>query len=286
MQRILIQLDTDALPSVFDRVVAVDAGVDHLFSYGGVSPDVVTGLVHGAIFTRKPADLKHTAIFVGGSDVTQGDAVYTRAMKTCFGPMSVSVMVDSNGSNTTAAAAVLAAIKHVDPNGAVATVLGGTGPVGCRAAQLLAGLGATVRVVSRSIEKANTTCQMLAALVPADRLKPFAASSPAEALAACHGAHIVIAAGAAGAKFCSVDELNAIESVRVVIDVNAVPPLGIDGIGVMDKGVSHGRIVGYGAIGVGGTKMKIHAAAIRRLFESNDARLDTQAIFELGRSLT
>jgi thiamine pyrophosphokinase len=42
MQTILIQFDTDAQPSVFDRVVAVDAGVNHLFSYAGVTPQTVT----------------------------------------------------------------------------------------------------------------------------------------------------------------------------------------------------------------------------------------------------
>ena len=69
---ILIQLDTDAHPSVFDRVVAVDAGAQHIFSYGGVTPDAVMPLVHGCIFTRGPKDLSKTAIFVGGSDVTAG----------------------------------------------------------------------------------------------------------------------------------------------------------------------------------------------------------------------
>ena len=57
MKRILIQLDTDAHPSTFDRVVAVDADVDELFSYGDVGQGNVTGLVHGAIFTRGPHDL-------------------------------------------------------------------------------------------------------------------------------------------------------------------------------------------------------------------------------------
>ncbi|MFO1000959.1 MAG: methylene-tetrahydromethanopterin dehydrogenase N-terminal domain-containing protein [Planctomycetaceae bacterium] len=84
MKSILIQFDTDPLPSVFDRVVAVDSNVEHLFSYGGVTPENVTGLVHGAIFTRGPADLKNTAIFVGGSDVSAGEALF-RIQKTFFG---------------------------------------------------------------------------------------------------------------------------------------------------------------------------------------------------------
>src|SRR5215216_3248542 len=74
-RKILVQLDTDPHPSVFDRVVAIDAGADELFSYGAVTPQQVAGLVHGAIFTRKPSDLKRTALFVGGSDVAAGEAL-------------------------------------------------------------------------------------------------------------------------------------------------------------------------------------------------------------------
>ena len=59
---ILVQLDTDPLPSVFDRVVAVDAGVQHVFSYGGVTPQNVVPLVHGCIFTRGGKDLARTAV--------------------------------------------------------------------------------------------------------------------------------------------------------------------------------------------------------------------------------
>ena len=64
MKSILIQLDTDSHPSTFDRVVAVDSDVEQLFSYGDVTPENVTGLVHGAMFTRGPEDLKNTAIFL------------------------------------------------------------------------------------------------------------------------------------------------------------------------------------------------------------------------------
>src|ERR1700685_2148810 len=127
MRRILIHFDTDPLPSVFDRVVAVDAGVDEVLSYGGVSALNVEPLVHGAIFTRGPADFKHTAICVGGSRVEEGERLFARIGRIFFGPMRVSVMMDSNGSNTTAAAAVLAAKKHTDLNGRSALVLGATG---------------------------------------------------------------------------------------------------------------------------------------------------------------
>ncbi len=108
---ILIQLDTDVHPSVFDAVVAIDAGVERLLPYGGVAPEAVRGLVHGAIFTRGPGDLHRTAIFVGGANVAAAEQLMKAVQEAFFGPFRVSVLMDANGSNTTAAAAVLAAIE-------------------------------------------------------------------------------------------------------------------------------------------------------------------------------
>jgi len=79
---ILVQLDTDAQPSVFDAVVAVDAGVQHLFRHVGVTLENVHDLVYGTIFTRGPADLNHTAIFIGGSNVPAGEAILDVIKKT------------------------------------------------------------------------------------------------------------------------------------------------------------------------------------------------------------
>ena len=100
--KILVQLDTDPLPSVFDRVVAVDAGADHVFAYGGVTPEQVRGLVHGAIFTRSPKDLHRTAIFVGGSDVAAAEALFAEVRKHLlpqFG-LRVSALLDPSGANS------------------------------------------------------------------------------------------------------------------------------------------------------------------------------------------
>src|ERR1700744_5017590 len=112
---ILIQLDSDPHPSVFDRVVAIDAGADEVFSYGGVRPETVRDTVHGAIFTRGPKDLARTAFFIGGSDGTAGEkllAEVQRHMLPQFG-LRVSVLLDANGANTTAAAAVRTAARYL-----------------------------------------------------------------------------------------------------------------------------------------------------------------------------
>jgi hypothetical protein len=282
MHSILIQLDTDPLASTFDRVVAVDSGVEQLFSYAGVTPENVTPLVHGAIFTRGLQDLKNTAIFIGGSDVEAGEKLLKAVNKAFFGPMRVSVMIDSNGSNTTAAAAVLAAGRHIDLSNARAVVLGGTGPVGFRAAQLLVREGSAVVLTSRTIEKARQACDR----IPdgEGRVKPGVSAGP-ELMRALGDANLIIAAGAAGVQFLDEAQWTGLSSLKVAIDVNAVPPLGLAGIKANDKAVTKGHITCYGALGVGGTKMKIHKAAIKKLFEGNDQVLDTQSIYEIGKAL-
>ncbi len=290
MKSILVQLDTDEQPSVFDRVVAVDAGVDELFAYGGVTAETVESLVHGTIFTRGIADLSSTAIFVGGSDVEAGERVFAAVQAAFFGPMRVSVMMDANGSNTTAAAAVLRARRHVPLSGSVSVVLGGTGPVGVRVAELLALEGSVVRVGSRSVERAGEACEAIAGRLGADRLEGVTleavATGDAQSVSsALSGASTVIAAGTTGVQLVSAETLAAAKDIQVAIDLNAVPPLGIEGVEMTDKAVESRGVVRYGAIGVGGTKMQIHTAALKRLFDSNDQVLDTEAIYRIGESL-
>lgn len=284
---ILVQLDTDPLPSVFDRVAAVDAGVDHLFSYGGVTPENVVPLVHGCIFTRGPKDLHRTAIFVGGSDVAAGEAVLSAVRKALLPKygMSVSVMLDSNGANTTAAAAVRAAGRHIDLNSAQTLVLGGTGPVGQRVARLLAMQGGHVRIGSRTRERAEAVTFALRNAVPGAKCDAVPVASSSDAPKALDGRTMVIAAGAAGAVLLPRKYRDGIKSLRVLIDLNAVPPAGIEGVEVGDKGKERDGLVCYGAVGVGDTKMKTHKAAVRQLFEASNQFLDVDEVYEIALGL-
>ncbi len=99
------------------------------------------------------------------------------------------------------------------------------------------------------------------------------------------GTQLVIAAGAAGVELLRADIRSSCGELRVVVDLNAVPPAGIEGVEATDKANERDGVLAYGAIGVGGTKMKIHKAAIRRIFASNDAVLDIDEIFRLGLEL-
>jgi hypothetical protein len=286
-RKILIQLDTDPLPSTFDRVVAVDAGADEVFSYGGVQSEQVRELVHGAIFTRGPKDLNRTAIFIGGSDVAAGGdllAAVQRAMLPQFG-LTVSVMLDSNGANTTAAAAVRAVARHLELSETRALVLGATGPVGQRVALLLARLGADVRLASRQQSRAASAADHIRQTNPSGRVEPVAIASAADLTAAIQDRTAVIAAGAAGVVLLPKQHRQGCASLRVAIDLNAVPPAGIEGIEVSDKAERRDGVFCYGAVGIGETKMRIHKAAIARLFERNDQILDAEQIYSLGQSI-
>ena len=282
--KILVQLDSDPQPSVFDAVVAVDAGVDHLFQHGGVAIEQVRGLVHGAMFTRGPKDLHNSAVFVGGSDVAQGEAMLKAVTDSFFGPVRVSVMMDANGSNTTAAAAVVAAGRHLDLAKTNALVLGATGPVGQRVVRLLGRTGAAVKAASRSLARSNSVVQALSEVTPDANLSAIEVGSEEQLVGALDGVELVIAAGAAGVQLLP-ESARTTSQIKVAIDLNAVPPEGIGGVNVMDTAKEvDGQIV-YGAIGVGGTKMKIHKAAIRQIFSTNDCILDAEEIFEIGLNL-
>jgi hypothetical protein len=283
--RILVQLDCDPQPSVFDSVVAADAEVDQLFRHGAVVPEQVRELVYGAIFTRGVEDLKSTAIFVGGSDVTASERLFDAVNKTFFGPLRVSVMLDPNGANSTAAAAVLSAGKHHLLRGTTAIVLGGTGPVGSRVTRLLALEGARVRVGSRRKDRAEATCEAIRGRIPGADLEPLELDSSQAVKFALSDAQILIAAGAPGIELASESVRRSAEALRVAIDLSAVPPLGLAGIEVTDRAKERDGTVCYGAIGVGGTKMKIHKQCVRQLFTANDLVLDAEEVYRVGQQL-
>ncbi|MCG6157411.1 NAD(P)-dependent methylenetetrahydromethanopterin dehydrogenase [Rubinisphaera margarita] len=283
MKRILLHLDTDPQPSSFDAISAIDGGVEQLLSYGNVTPVNVVSLVQGAIFTRSPNDLQNTAIFIGGSDIDAAQTLLERVRETFFGPMRVSVMMDASGCNTTASAAVVCAGRHLKLSESSAAVFGGTGPVGRRVARILMSSGCRVKVVSRSLDRARAAC---AAIDSGSKLlQPVAMSSPEDLHTVAEGVDVVVAAGAAGVKFCSLKALQASSSVKVAIDLNAVPPLGIEGIESGDKAREVGRIVCYGALGVGGLKMRLHHHVIDQLFETNEQVFDAETTFAAAGNL-
>ena len=284
MKKLLYQFDTDTLPSVFDNVVGYDGGADHITAYGGVNADNVGGLVEGAIFTRPPQDKKNTALFVGGSNMPQGEALLGAIRAKFFAKFRVSIMFDCNGANTTAAAAVAWLGKGRTLAGKRAVVLAGSGPVGQRAALLLAREGANVAVTGRKRAVVQAACDAIKARFGIT-VEAIQAATNADRAAAIQGAHIVLATGASGVTLLDAKQWQENPSLELIADANASPPAGIEGVGASDRGTtSHGKIL-FGALGFGALKLAVHRACIARLFEQNDLVLDAEEIYSIAKGM-
>ncbi len=284
MKKLLFQFDTDAHPSVFDTVVAYDGGADRVIGYGGLSPEHLGALVEGAIFTRPPKDKKNTAIFVGGSNLAAGQGLFKAVQNHFFAGFRVSVMLDSNGCNTTAAAIVAKLAKGGSLAGKKAVILAGTGPVGQRAAVMLAKEGALVSITSRKLSAAVDACEAMKARFGVD-LAPVEAADHHARANAIAGANIVLATGAAGVELLAEEHWRDNPNLEFIADANTTPPLGIGGTDMMDKGIErHGKII-WGAIGFGSLKLAVHRACIAKLFESNDQVFDADNIFALAKEM-
>jgi hypothetical protein len=284
MKKLLYQFDTDPHPSVFDNVVAYDGGADHLTAYGSVTPDNVGGLVDGAIFTRAPKEKKYTAIFVGGSNMAEGEALFKAVRKKFFANFRVSVMLDSNGSNTTAAAGVAWLAHGRSLEGKRAVVLAGTGPVGQRAAVMLAKEGARVAITSRKRERAEAAAQSIATRFKIE-VETIEAPDNAARARAIEGAQVVFATGAAGVNLLDESAWKDHRTLELLADANATPELGIAGIEMMDKNAQrHGKTV-FGAIGFGALKIALHRRCIAQLFEQNDLVLDCEEIHAIAKKM-
>ncbi|QAZ39007.1 methylenetetrahydrofolate dehydrogenase [Methylibium sp. Pch-M] len=284
MKKLLYQFDTDPHPAVFDNVVAYDGGADHVTAYGGITPANVGGLVDGAIFTRAPKDKKNTAIFVGGSNMAEGEALFKAVRKKFFANFRVSVMLDSNGSNTTAAAGVAWLAHGRSLAGKRAVVLAGTGPVGQRAAVMLAKEGARVAITSRTLERAQAAARAIAERFKIE-VDAIEANDNAARARAIEGANLVFATGAAGVALLDEAAWKDHPQLELLSDANATPTLGIEGIDMMDKGAQrHGKTV-FGAIGFGALKIALHRACIARMFEQQDLVLDGEEIYAIAKTM-
>ena len=284
MKKLLFQFDTDSHPSVFDTIVGYDGGADHVIGHGGLTPENITALVEGTIFTRAPKDKKNTAIFIGGSDMIAGQQLLAAVQACFFSGFQVSVMLDSNGSNTTAAAAVAKLAASGVLAGKKAVVLAGTGPVGQRAATLLAQEGASVSLTARTLARASAACDNMNARFGVT-ITPIVAFDNDDRALAIKDAHIVLATGAAGVELLTVEQWQNNPNLEMIADANATPPLGIGGTDMMDKGtVRHGKII-WGAIGFGTLKLALHRACIAQLFTDNKQVLDAANIYALAKDM-
>jgi len=283
MKKILVQLDTDDHPSAFDAIAAYDADVDVVLAYGEVTAKNLTGVVQGAIFPRGPDGLANTAFWVGGSRVRDGEAVFEAAQKLFFKPFNASIMLDSDGSNTTAAAAVAKVHGAVELQGTKGAVIG-VGPVGLRTAELLRREDAEVTMFTFPPDVMEGGHRRASGVAVAEEagfevVEP-ASSDELDGALAGHAA--IFAAGPAGTQILRRSGW-AQKGVRVIVDYSAADPVGVEGVDRGDSLKEEDGVLKLGALAVGGPKMKLQKACITAMFETKGTVLDLDGVYDVAR---
>jgi hypothetical protein len=283
MKKILIQLDPDEHPSSFDAIAAYDADVDVVLGFGQITPDNMAEVVQGAIFPRGPDGLANTAFWVGGSSVREGEAVFEAAQKLFFEPFKPSIMLDSDGSNTTAAAAVAVVRKAAALTGNRVAVIG-VGPVGLRTAELLRREGAEVTLLTfpPDVMKGGYRRASGVAVAQEAGFEVIEPASSDELESALAGHVAVFAAGPAGTQILRRSGWAGVAGLRVVVDYSAAEPVGVEGVDRTDDLNEEDGVLRLGALAVGGPKMKLQKRCVQRMFETKGTVMDLTGVYDVA----
>jgi methylene-tetrahydromethanopterin dehydrogenase len=279
--------------SPFDVNMAFDAGFDKIMPYTDITLDEVRGLVQDAIFSRSPSGIKRESVFIGGRDIDQAMDMLDAARKAMVPPFEVSVFADPSGAFTTAAGMMAKVELHLGKNfggnlsGRKVSIFGATGPVGGCTAVIAAKYGATVELVShRKLSdvqvKAEAFNQRYGTNIG------YVDGSNAELKKQIlHSTDIALCAAAAGVQVISLEQMAGSPTLKIVADVNAVPPTGAEGVDVFADGVaiSGTNAFGIGALAIGNVKYATQQNLLKQMLEATDKKvyLDFLAAFEVAR---
>jgi methylene-tetrahydromethanopterin dehydrogenase len=293
---LLFYLDTDEKASPFDICMAYDAGYNAVIPYENVTPEDAKRIVQDALFSRGPKGVKHTCFFIGGKNAEKAGGVFEAAQGTMFPPFKTSIIVDPGGAYTTAAAMVAkvenAMVTHKlgELKDKTCAVLG-TGAVGQIAAVLLAKLGCNVIIASISPKRtdgkeyAENIAKLLANNHGVQVQGVFAPTS-AEKLELLKKADVVLCAGTRGVRILDKELFRELKLVKVVVDINAIPPFGIEGLELRDdmKEIAPG-IFGIGALTVGDLKYKLEKEILKEARIGGDGVYNYSLAIQLARKL-
>lgn len=262
--------------SPFDVNMAADAGYQVIVPYCGVALEAIAGLTQDAIFSRGPKGVARTGIFMGGRDVTLAADALDRARQAMVPPFVVSVFADPSGSYTTAAALVATTESALRKRhgttlqGKRVVLLGGTGPVGRIAAVLCAQQGAAAVISSH---KGAAPAEAAAAETGRRfgvSLQGASGRDTTDVQATLADADVVMGVAAAGVQVMTEADRAVATRMLVAADVNAVPPEGLAGVGVMDdaKPLAGTSAVGIGALAIGNVKYQVQHRLLVRMREA------------------
>lgn len=290
-KQVMIFLDTDKHASPFDILMLADLFPEsQSIYYSNVNPEDVQKLVQDAIFPRGPEGCKNTKLFIGGSDVVKANEIVKIALKSMFPPFELTTIIDPSGAHTTGSGAVAKTLQILlknnlgDLKGKKVTVLAATGPVGEITSSIYQSEGAIVTVTSRKQDRADTLAERLNKDSD-NKVIALQAKTPEEVAKAISGAEVVLAAGSAGIQLLSKEILEKYgKSCKVVADVNAVPPLGVENLDSQGNGVEVvPGVLGVGALAIGSLKNKVEAKLISKAMEMPNGVLDYKIGYELAK---
>jgi methylene-tetrahydromethanopterin dehydrogenase len=281
--------------SPFDVNMALDAGYDAAIPYTSVTVEDVTGLVQDAIFSRGPEGVKRTAIFIGGKRAIEALDMMKRAKAAMVPPFKISVFADPAGSFTTAAAMVACAetaLKRqfsTEFRGKRVVVFGGTGVVAFASAVIATVEGAEATLVGydgpervrKLADEANSRFEV--------NLRYADGSTEEQKTELVRAAQVIFSAGPAGRRLLTTEQLKQATDLLVATDVNAVPPAGVEGVGVNDDHVPipGTKAVAIGALAVGNIKYKTEAGLFDQLIKSErPIYLDFRDAYVLAQKLS
>lgn len=282
--------------SPFDVNMAYDAGFDKIMPYTAVELSEVAGLTQDAIFSRSPSGVRREAIFIGGRDIDLATQMLSAAKNAMFSPFACSVLADPSGAFTTAAAMVAKIEAHSkartgeDLHGKTISVFGATGPVGGCAAIIAAHCGARVQLVAHnSLSRVEAKAHHWNTLYPV-QLETVDGTDEAKKAAILAQSDIAISAAAAGVQVISRALLANASRLKIVADVNAVPPSGVEGLEAGSDGalISGTGIVGIGALAIGQLKYATQHQMLKQLLPQEREQpkyLEFMAAFNLARAL-
>jgi methylene-tetrahydromethanopterin dehydrogenase len=295
---ILHMLDPMPNNSPFDINMAMDAGFDVLMPYSNVKLDSVHRLTQDAIFSRGPAGVKRTGIFIGGRDLGLAMDMLDASQQAMVPPFEVSVFADPSGAFTTAAALVACVEKELkakhgkELKDCNALVFGGTGPVGIATGIIASLAGADTALVDHlSIDTASDVAKAYNRQFGCT-LKGACAGSETDKAQLVANVDIIFCAAKAGVQVLSAAVLKGAGQLKVAGDVNAVPPLGIEGIKRSDSGVplihaiNAQGAVGVGALAVGNVKYQLQHKMLKLMLKTDKpVYLDFREAFNKARDI-
>ncbi len=284
---ILIHLDHNPHPRVFDQIMSLDGGADQILTHGDVDPQDVPLLVSGALYSRPREELSRTAILITGTNDRVIDEMVRQARRAFFGPYRVSLMSECKGGNAVAGAAVARIGQLFDLEGAQALVIAG-GPAGARVAGLMAWAGAEVTLTVFDEDEAIDRSEFIEATF--ERSVPtvvWKSGEPLEELLS--GREVVVTTGPPGLTLLPRAAWGYAPSLQVLVDVSGADPAGIEGLtgeedgDPVDAGLSVAR--GLGGLAISRHKIRVHREAVARLFKSQAVVLGPLEIASLAREV-